>query len=40
MPGELSAADKLSRLKQYRDAHGTLEGRNGPQEFDIRNVRL
>jgi hypothetical protein len=40
MPGEMPAADKLSRLKQYATAHGTLEGRNGPQEFDIRNVRL
>jgi len=40
MPGEMPAADKIARLKQYVAAHGTLEGRNGPQELDIRNVRL
>ena len=33
--GELSTDDKIARLHRYIEKHGTLEGRDGPQELDI-----
>jgi hypothetical protein len=38
--GELPAAEKLGRLKEYVASHGTLEGPAGPQQLDVRNQRL
>jgi len=38
--GELPPQEKIARLKQCATAHGTLEGRNGPQEFDLRTQRV
>lgn len=38
IPGELSPRDKLARLRQYYAEFGSLDGRNGPQELDIRNI--
>jgi hypothetical protein len=38
--GESSAAEKAAKLKEYATAHGTLDGRNGPQQLDIRSPRL
>ncbi len=37
-PGELPAADKVARLKEYVTRHGTLEGREGPQELDVHSL--
>jgi len=37
--GELPTAEKVAALKEYAAAHGTLEGRGGPQELDLRNLR-
>ena len=39
VPGEPSAADRLARLRKYVARHGSLEGRDGPQELDIRDLR-
>jgi hypothetical protein len=35
-PGEPSAADKVAWLKTYAAQRGTLEGRDGPQQLDLR----
>jgi hypothetical protein len=40
VPGELPPAEKIARLKQYVVTHGTLEGRGGPQELDLRVLRV
>ena len=37
--GELPVSEKLSRLRSYVAAHGTLEGRAGPQQLDLRSLR-
>lgn len=37
IPGAAPAADKVARLRQYAKEHGSLEGRNGPQQLDVRN---
>lgn len=34
-PGELPAAEKLARLREYIAEQGTLEGRNAPQKLDV-----
>jgi hypothetical protein len=34
--GEISAAEKVARLRQYLADYGTFEGRDGPQELDVR----
>jgi hypothetical protein len=34
--GEPSAAEKVARLQQYAAAHGGLDGRDGPQQLDVR----
>jgi len=39
-PGEIPAQDKLARLEEYFRRYGTLEGRGGPQELDIYQLRL
>jgi hypothetical protein len=39
MPGEVPASDKVARLKKYIAENGSLEGRNGPQELDVRSLR-
>ena len=39
-PGELPAADKVARLRRYFKKHGTLDGRDGPQELDIHRLRV
>ena len=39
MPGEVPAADKVARLKKYVAENGSLEGRRGPQELDVRSLR-
>jgi hypothetical protein len=36
---EAAPAEKLAALKDYAAAHGSLEGRGGPQELDVRNLR-
>jgi hypothetical protein len=36
--GELTAAEKLRRLRTYVERHGTLEGRGGPQTLDVRDL--
>ena len=33
---EIPAAEKVARLLQYVADHGTLDGRDGPQELDVR----
>lgn len=38
MPGEATAAEKVAQLLEYHKAHGTLEGRDGPQQLDVRNL--
>jgi len=35
-PGEPPAADKVARLKEYAQEHGSLEGVRGPQRLDVR----
>ena len=35
---EPSAAEKVARLLQYVAERGTLEGRDGPQQLDVRNL--
>jgi hypothetical protein len=40
VPGELSAADKVARLKKYAGQYGSLEGAGGPQELDIYRLRI
>jgi hypothetical protein len=37
-PGELSAVEKIARLQKYLERHGTLEGRDAPQELDVRSM--
>jgi len=37
-PGELPAADKVARLKEYTAEHGTLEGQDGPQKLDVHQL--
>jgi len=39
-PGEIPAEEKLARLEEYFKRYGTLEGRDGPQELDIYQLRL
>ncbi len=39
LPGEVPAADKVLRLKHYLTENGSLEGRSGPQELDVRSLR-
>jgi hypothetical protein len=39
LPGEVPAADKVLRLKRYLAENGSLEGRSGPQELDVRSLR-
>jgi hypothetical protein len=39
MPGEVPAVDKVARLKKYIAENGTLEGPNGPKDFDVRSLR-
>jgi hypothetical protein len=39
LPGEVPAADKVLRLKHYLAENGSLEGRSGPQELDVRSLR-
>jgi cell division septal protein FtsQ len=36
IPGEATAAEKIAQLVEYHKAHGTLEGRDGPQQLDLR----
>ena len=36
--GEISAAEKVARLRQYLADHATFEGRDGPQELDVRTL--
>ena len=38
-PGEIDAAEKVARLRNYARQHGTLEGRDGPQELDVYRLR-
>jgi hypothetical protein len=38
-PGEVPAAEKLARLKQYAAEHGGLDGPRGPQVLDVRGLR-
>lgn len=38
-PGELPAADKVARLREYARQNGTLEGRHGPQVLDVRTLQ-
>ncbi len=38
-PGELAAADKVTRLQHYLAQHGTLEGRDGRQELDVHRLQ-
>ncbi len=38
-PGEVPAADKIARLKQYAAEHGGLDGPRGPQVLDVRGLR-
>jgi hypothetical protein len=37
--GELPTSEKLARLSHYFATHGTLDGRDGSQQLDIRNMR-
>jgi hypothetical protein len=39
-PDELSAADKVARLRKYAEQHGSLEGAGGPQELNIYGLRF
>jgi len=40
-PGELPAADKVARLRQYFKKYGTLDGPDGrPQDLDIHRLRV
>ena len=39
LPGEVPAGDKVLRLKRYLAENGSLEGRTGPQELDVRSLR-
>jgi hypothetical protein len=36
--GELPTAEKVARLAQYAADHGSLEGRSGPQQIDVRSL--
>ncbi|MEZ6110223.1 MAG: hypothetical protein R3C99_04295 [Pirellulaceae bacterium] len=36
-PGEPSAAQKLAKLLEYVEQHGSLDGADGPAELDLRN---
>lgn len=38
-PGELPAAEKVARLRQYAQEHGSLEGRGGPQQLDVHRLQ-
>jgi cell division septal protein FtsQ len=38
-PGEVPAADKVARLKQYAAEHSGLDGPHGPQVLDVRSLR-
>ncbi len=38
-PGEVPAADKVARLKQYAAEHGGLDGPHGPNVLDDRSLR-
>ncbi|MBN2474688.1 MAG: hypothetical protein JXB62_08770 [Pirellulales bacterium] len=40
VPGELSAADKIARLRKYVAEHGTLEGHDGPQALDVHQLQV
>ncbi len=40
VPGEIAAADKTARLQEYFQHYGTLEGRGGPQELDVYQLRV
>lgn len=37
-PGELPPSEKVARLVQYANEHGGLEGRDGPQQIDLRGL--
>ncbi len=39
VPGEGPAADRVLRLKHYLAENGSLEGRSGHQELDVRSLR-
>lgn len=39
-PGDLPAAEKIVRLRNYAARHGTLEGDGRPQEIDVYNLRV
>jgi hypothetical protein len=39
-PGELSAVEKMARLQQYFDEHGTLDVRDAPRQLDINHLRI
>ena len=39
-PGELPATDKVARLREYTEQHGSLEGADGPQELHIFDLRV
>lgn len=39
LPGEIPAAEKVARLKKYKQENGTLEGIDGPQQLDVRSLR-
>ena len=38
-PAKLPAAEKVLRLKRYLAENGSLEGRAGPQELNVRSLR-
>jgi hypothetical protein len=38
-PGEVAAAEKVARLKQYAADHGDLDSPLGPQALDVRGLR-
>jgi hypothetical protein len=38
-PGEVPAAEKVARLKQYAAEHGDLDSPRGPQALDVRGLR-
>lgn len=40
VPGELSAAEKLARLRRYYAEHGSLEGRQGTKVLDLHGLRV
>lgn len=37
--GELPPTEKVARLSQYFTTHGTFDGRDGPQQLDLRTLR-